>query len=94
MAQFKVIDVIDGDTFEVTPQWNWNGRTGSRVRPTGYNAPELYEPGGQQATSKLMQLILGKIVELGDAYRVDHDRLVCDVYFSGKNLASYFPEYQ
>ena len=94
MAQFKAINIIDGDTFDVTPEWNWNGQSGARVRPTGYNAPELHTLAGQKAKEKLSKLILNKNVELGNAYRTDRGRLVCDVYFSGKNLKDYFPEYQ
>jgi len=94
MASFKVISVIDGDTFDVSPQWRWNGQEGSRVRPAGYDAPELHQPGGQTAKDKLTRLILGKQVELGNAHRIDRGRLVCDVYYNGKNLADYFPEYQ
>lgn len=94
MSPFKVSSIIDGDTFEVTPQWTWNGQTGSRVRPTVFDAPELYGFGGQVAKEKLARLILGKQVELGTAYKVDRGRVVCDVYFTGKKLADYFPGYQ
>ena len=94
MPEFKVTSIIDGDTFDVSPQWRWNGSEGNRVRPTGYDAPEMGTPGGQTAKDKLARLILGQQVELGSAYKIDHGRLVCDVYFKGKNLASYFPEYQ
>jgi endonuclease YncB( thermonuclease family) len=93
MSEFKVINVIDGDTFDVTPQWRWNGNTGSRVRPTGYDTPELNALGGQIARDKLTRLILGKQVELGSGHTIDRGRLVCDVYFQGKSLADYFPEY-
>lgn len=94
MAQFRVVTIIDGDTFEVSPQWQWNGQTGSRVRPTGYNAPELHTHYGQDARKKLARLIRGVQVDLGTAYRVDRGRIVCDVYINGNNLADYFPEYQ
>jgi len=94
MAQFRVSAVIDGDTFEVSGGWNWNGQTGTRVRPTGFDAPEISAYGGQAAKEKLARLILGQQVELGTAHRVDRGRLVCDVYFRGKYLAEYFPEYQ
>ena len=94
MSEFTVTSVIDGDTFEVTPQWKWNGQTGTRVRPTGYDAPELHEYGGQAAKEKLARLILGEQVDLRTAYRVDRGRLVCDVFFKNRNLADYFPEYQ
>ena len=92
MAEFKVINVIDGDTFDVSPQWRWNENVGSCVRPTGYDAPELNTLGGRIAKDKLTRLITGKQVELGSAYKIDHGRLVCDVYFQGKILADYFPE--
>jgi endonuclease YncB( thermonuclease family) len=91
---FKAVDIVDGDTFDVSPDWRWNDQSGNRVRPTGYNAPEEGEPGYQAAKAKLSNLILGKNVELRKAYRVDRTRLVCDVYYNGKNLADYFAEYK
>ena len=94
MSAFTVTAIIDGDTFEVSPQWKWNGETGTRVRPTGYDAPELHAYGGQAAKDKLSRLILREEVDLRAAYKVDRGRLVCDVYFRSKNLADYFPEYQ
>ena len=93
MATFRVTSVIDGDTFDVSPQWQWQGHTGSRVRPTGFDAPEIHASGGLAAKSKLQRLILGKQVELGTAYRVDRGRLVCDVYLNGRNIADQFPGY-
>jgi endonuclease YncB( thermonuclease family) len=94
MAEFQVNNIIDGDTFEVYPEWRWHEQSGSRVRPTGYYAPELHEIGGQKAKEKLSRLISGKKVDLKSAYRIDRGRIVCDVYLNGKNLAGYFPEYQ
>jgi len=94
MAEFTVTSVIDGDTFDVSPDWKWNGQTGSRVRPTGYDAPELHAVGGQAAKDKLSGLILGKKVVLGTAHTIDRGRLVCDVFFNGRNLADYFPDFK
>lgn len=90
MLTFQVIRIIDGDTFDVNPNWQWNAQTGSRVRPTGYDAAEVGTAGGPTATAKLASLILGRSVQLGYAYRIDRGRLVCDVYFNGHNLANYF----
>lgn len=94
MSSFKVINVIDGDTFDVTPKWKWNSQTGNRVRPTGYDAPELHEPGGQAAKEKLKRLILNQEVDLREAHTIDRGRLVCDVYYNGRNLADYFSDYK
>ena len=90
MSTFSVIAVIDGDTFDVSPNWQWKGQSGNRVRPTFLNAPELNEPGGQAAKQQLERLILNKTVEIGNAYRIDRGRLVCDVFYNGRSLASYF----
>ena len=94
MAEFRVKEVIDGDTFAIDPDWKWREQSGDKVRPTGYDAPELNEPRGLDAKDKLSRLILGKDVELKTGYRVDNGRLVCDVFFEGANLADYFPEYK
>lgn len=48
MPEFRVTSIIDGDTFEVSPEWKWNGETGTRVRPAGYDAPELHTAKGQK----------------------------------------------
>ena len=89
-----VSEVIDGDTFRVTHNWEWKGHTGDLVRPTGYDTPEKGEPGYQEAKSKLENLIGGKVVELRTGYKIDRRRLVADVYFNGKYLADYFPKYK
>ena len=94
MSAFTVTSIIDGDTFEVSPQWKWNGATGTRVRPVGYDAPELQAYAGQAAKDKLSRLIYGQPVELRTAYKVDRGRLVCDVYFRNKSLADHYPQYQ
>lgn len=96
MLRTKVTRIIDGDTFRVSPGWQWRGHTGNLVRPTGYDAPERDEDpvGWATAKRKLAQLILGKDVDLGNSYKVDRGRLVCDVFYNGRNLASYFPEYR
>lgn len=94
MNKFLVDDVIDGDTFSVKNGWKWKEQTGNLVRPTGYDTPEKGQPGYDKATEKLRNLILNKEVEIGNAVNLDHGRLVCDVFFDGKNLADYFPEYK
>jgi len=93
MEQFLVTNVIDGDTFEVS-KWKWNGNEGTRIRPAGYNAPEMNTSAGIAAKNKLEMLILGKYVVLGNAYKIDRGRLVCEVYYGGRHLSDYFTEYK
>lgn len=93
MALFMVKQIIDGDTFEVNPGWKWQQQTGERIRPTGYDAPEMNTMAGQMAKARLARMIIGKQVVLGSAYRIDRGRLVCDVYLNGKKLEEYFSRY-
>ena len=95
MADFTVSEVIDGDTFKVKNGWEWDEKKGDTVRPTGYDTPEKGETGYEQAKQKLKDLILGKTVDIKSVKIVDQwGRLVADVYYNGKNLADYFPEYK
>ena len=95
MDDFTVNEVIDGDTFKVKNGWKWNEKKGDTVRPTGYDTPEKGESGYEQAKQKLKDLILGKTVDIKSAKIVDQwGRLVADVYYNGKSLADYFPEYK
>lgn len=94
MATFTVTSIIDGDTFDVSPQWKWKGQTGSRIRPAGYDAPELHAYGGQTAKDKLSRLIHGQQVEIRTGHTIDRGRLVCEVFFKNTNLADFFPECQ
>jgi endonuclease YncB( thermonuclease family) len=94
MQTSAVTQIMDGDTFGVSPKWTWNNQTGDRVRPTGYDAPEVGTPGATGATERLRQLLLGKQVELRNAVAVDRGRLVCDVVVGGRNLKDYFPTYR
>jgi len=86
MAVFTVSSVIDGDTFDVVNGWKWNDETGSRVRPANLDAAELDEKGGLTAKQKLKNLIEGKKVELKNVVNLSYGRLVCDVYYNGKNI--------
>ena len=95
MADFIVSEIIDGDTFKVKNGWKWSEKKGDTVRPTGYDTPEKGELGYEQAKQKLKDLILGNTVDIKSAKIVDQwGRLVTDVYYNGKNLADYFPEYK
>jgi micrococcal nuclease len=94
MEEFTVSEVIDGDTFKVKEGWELDEKKVDIVRPTGYNTPEEGEPGYEEAKQKLKKLILYKIVEINNPQDIDKGRLVADVYYEGKNLADYFPEYK
>lgn len=94
MNLWKVVEVIDGDTFVVYPEWVWENKKGNLIRPLGYDTPEINEYGYEEAKQKLKRLIMGKTVELGRGVGIDRGRLLCHVFYNGKDLAEYFPEYK
>lgn len=94
MPTFTVTQIIDGDTFLVSPSWNWNHQTGERVRPAGYDAPEVGTSEAAAATQRLHQMVFNKQVELRDAHTIDRGRIVCEVFYLGQNLKDYFRAYR
>ena len=93
METFKVVAVRDGNTVEVAPEWEFKNETGVYVQARGYNAPKA----GKAAMSfeqRLSTLLLNREIELKSPEGVQRNRLVCDVYYNGVNLAEHFSEYQ
>ena len=87
MNYFYCYNVVDGDTFDATPNWSSHGRVGSRVRIANINAPELSMPGGSSAKQRLESAILGKNVQLY-GHSISYGRLVADVHADGVDVAS------
>jgi len=54
--KYKVVIIIDGDTFVVTPRWKLWLKNGDRIRPTGYDTPERGEHGFEEAALNLNEL--------------------------------------
>ncbi len=71
--------MIDGDTVRVA---------GQKVRLQGLAAPELHEPGGQEAKNALIELVRGQhiICELDGT--TSYDRVVGICYVGGRDLAA------
>jgi micrococcal nuclease len=92
--EFKVREVIDGDTFRIEGNWERVGRKGNVIRPYGYDAPEKGKPGYLEAKQKLTDLILGKMIAVTKVRLLDKfGRLVAHVEYDRKNLSDYFPEF-
>lgn len=88
MSVHTVVKIVDGDTFEVSPGWSRHGVTGYWVRPAGLIAPELGTDEGDVARERLTELILNQEVELKENLYLDRGRLICNVLYQGRPLAS------
>lgn len=79
MSTFRVYHIVDGDTFDVSPNWQTRGRTGNRVRIANYDAPEKDGLGYLWAKQKLSNLLLNRRVYLSEKAIDQYGRLVADV---------------
>lgn len=81
---YKVIHIVDGDTFDAT-----DGHITFRVRVAGMDAPESKQKFGERATSKLRELIAGKDIVIQPVGRgVDrYNRILGQVFVAGKDLS-------
>ena len=88
---FKVTDIIDGNTIEVSPQWKWNDKIGNVVKVLGYPTPD--EQTTPFVKNKLSTLILNKDIDLKNPTTINiNNQILAYVYLNGINIASYFPE--
>jgi endonuclease YncB( thermonuclease family) len=95
MSDFIVTEVVNGETFRIKNEWNWNGKCGDTIRSAGCDIPEKGEVGYEEAKKRLESLILNKKIEVKNAKTIDIcGRLVADVYCENKNVADHFPEYK
>jgi endonuclease YncB( thermonuclease family) len=90
---YFVTKIINGETFQVTPGWEWDNATGDRVILKGFRPPERGQPGYEEACEKLRGLILNQQVELKPE-KIIHGSLVCEVFIKDVNLATHFPEFK
>jgi hypothetical protein len=104
MNEFRVIDVIDGDTIKLSPGWNWklsNGDTlkGDTIRIFGYHLPPEGSYGFNFAKEKLKKLLLNQNITLKNAMVLPlneskNSKIACKVLLNDVDIASYFPEYK
>ncbi len=93
MELFKVEAVIDGNTFEVSPKWVFEGKKGNLVYAKGYTSPKSGKP-AMAVEQRLSGLIQNKKVSLESPDRIENEKLFCDVFYDGVNISSYFSAYK
>jgi len=78
---YKVLEVIDGDTFRIEA-----GGEARRVRLMGVNAPELGKCLGNEAKEELIQLTLNKNINLKDQFSDPYGRIMVNVFVGKKYI--------
>jgi hypothetical protein len=93
MNRVTVVDVLDGNTLAVWPPWTLTGRRGSLIRVRGLCPPASSSTRNEEARCKLMFLLLGGDIHVSRVYGISEDALICDVFYSGRNLIAHLPEF-
>ena len=78
----KVVGVSDGDTITVLGQGNHQ----IKVRLADIDCPEKNQPWGNNAKSRLSELIFSETVDLRVNSTDRYGRKIADVFFSGENI--------
>lgn len=86
MTYYLVTNIVDGDTFYVSPYWGYGGKYDQRVRIANFNAPEARTTSGIMATQKLRQIIWNKYVTLSPQAVDMFGRLIADVYLDNYDI--------
>lgn len=89
---FRIIEIIDGNTFKVEPRWMWNGKEGGIVKSNGYDAPAAGQPEYDELLAELKRLLSKKEIELRNPKRISFGQVLCDVFVDGKSLSEHLLE--
>ena len=93
MSPFTVNSIKDAEKFRVVYGWKCGEKKGIFIKPAGYRAPGRGMPGYESAMKKLYSLILGKEVQVGEVVAITSDTMTAKIFYRGKELKYYFPEY-
>ena len=101
MAEFKVIEVVDGETIKTLPTWNWKNRDGKQlsgetVKVRGYNIDSKDKSAIALAKARLENLLLNKYISLKNPVELPGDKrqIECMIFLNDVDISTYFPEYQ
>jgi hypothetical protein len=87
MSKVAITGVIDGETLVCTPSWEFGDESGNRIRPVGYEAPDVDDARAALIAALLTARVEGKTVDLVDPVKVDGGWLLCTVLVDGIDLA-------
>ncbi len=82
----RVVTVSDGDTVWVTPV---QSQRRIKLRMQGIDAPERCQPGGEDSTRALRELLLNQTVEVEVRGQDDYQRGLARIRFQGKDVGAF-----
>jgi hypothetical protein len=104
MADFKVIDVINGDTLKLSPGWTWKVNPektiqGETIKIIGITLPTRNTYEFNFTIEKLKKLLINKEVAIKNPIVLpessNQDALIAGrIVLNDVDVANYFPEYK
>ncbi|MEY4505685.1 MAG: hypothetical protein RL297_263 [Pseudomonadota bacterium] len=82
----RVVTVSDGDTVWVTPL---QSQRRMKLRLQGLDAPERCQPGGDEATRALRELVLNQTVAVDVSGQDDYQRGLARIRLQGKDVGAF-----
>ncbi|MFM2074838.1 MAG: hypothetical protein RJB34_1143 [Pseudomonadota bacterium] len=82
----RVVTVSDGDTVWVTPL---QSQRRMKLRLQGLDAPERCQPGGDEATRALRELVLNQTVAVDVSGHDDYQRGLARIRLQGKDVGAF-----
>lgn len=82
----RVVSVSDGDTVWVTPL---QSQRRMKLRLQGLDAPERCQPGGDEATRALRELVLNQTVAVAVSGQDDYQRGLARIRLQGKDVGAF-----
>ena len=87
---YKVIEIINENTFKISPNWEHKGKSGNIVIACIYKRSEKVDPERNEGKEIITRLRLEKEVEITNYLWVSpNEELLCDVFYEGRNIANY-----
>lgn len=87
---YEVVQIINENTIQVNPRWNYFDEYGKYVRIFGLMP--INKNNRQDAISEMANLLIGKKIKVKNACYILNGILVAIIYIENKPLVNYFPD--
>lgn len=92
---YRVTKIIDNNTIEVFPHWEYEGQQGTMVTITGYVGPKIPGvPGYEAVNVRLRGMIFAKDITLSPLMVMSSGELLGKVLIDSIDVSVFFPEYK
>lgn len=96
MNTWEVLNIVNGNTITIKPNWKWRDGVGHQVVILGYKlsfSGQSTDLADSIAISRLSNTILGKQVVLQNPTKYEGNTLFCEVHLNEVDVSKYFIDF-